>query len=374
MHGREASYLAVHMSSFPERRQYRFQRANLAQEGEQKLKTGSIKQESIKQKYVDLSLIKRGDDVYVDEEWNDPSVIFGSEDYEEEEQNVPEDVDCSQDTIPADVTDMQGKREIWVPDFVSAKKVLFSAHKGRMYLYLNSCLRKGWLDDLVGCKVLNRTINRDVCNFPHVDFWRIDRENFFADVEVDLDLRTDQGMRRWNGYLVCWCNFKENEDFHTERSENTGRSEISKKKKKLRYRLECSIEDLTDSVERPVGEYDRLNNNLAPYLKNKRGEEIADDIWRRHCEEALTDPSRRIAKMLAEKMGLTIMYHPVYEHMNVDSIVFFKEDELVVGEDRIEKDDAGRKKHIKASKGEPVIIPANTIVVNTNKIKRESNS
>lgn len=125
----------------------------------------------VRYKPADLSLIKRGDDIYVDEEWNE-----GRDWDDAEYENVPEDPDCSSEKIPDDVTNTKGTKEIEVPDLVSATKILFSAHKGRMYLYLCNCLKKGWLDNLVGCRVLNRTINRDVCDFPHVDYWRIDRE------------------------------------------------------------------------------------------------------------------------------------------------------------------------------------------------------
>ncbi|MBP3900102.1 MAG: helix-turn-helix transcriptional regulator [Blautia sp.] len=365
----------------------------------------AVYEEPVRYKPVDLSLIKRGDDIYVDEEWNegrdwdddgdlddrsdwnagsdwdtgsdqepggwydDGCILYTDQDYDDAEDDaVPDDVDCSSESIPDDVTNTEGTKEIEVPDLISATKVLFSAHKGRMYLYLCDCLRKGWLDEFAGCKVLNRTINREVCDFPHVDYWRIDRENFYADVEVNLKLKTEKGDVSWKGYLVCWCWFEENGSSEISGTARPG----SPKKKKPRYRLECSIEDITASVERPVDEYDRLSKYLAPYLTNERVEEIADGIWRKTCEGALTNPDLRIAKTLAEKLGLSIMYCPVYEHRDVDSIVFFKEDALEIGEDRYEKDENGNKgRHIKAPKGEPKIIPANTIVVNTNKIKSE---
>lgn len=364
----------------------------------------AVCEEPVRYKPVDLSAIKRGDDVYVDGEWNegrdweddsgpgdgndwnsgsdqesggwydDSGILFTEQDYDDaEEGNVPDDVDCSSETIPDDVTNTEGTKEIEVPDLISATKVLFSAHKGRMYLYLCDCLRKGWLDKLAGCKVLNRTINREVCDFPHVDYWRIDRENFHADVEVNLKLKTERGDVSWKGYLVCWCWFEENDS-----SEIPGDTRVrpgSRKRKKPRYKLMCSIEDITASVDRPADEYDRLNKYLSPYLTNERVEEIANGLWDMACREALTNPGLRVAKTLADKLGLTIMYCPVYEHRNVDSMVFFKEDVLEVGEDRYEKDENGNKgRHIKADKGEPKIIPANTIVVNTNKIKREYSS
>ena len=280
-----------------------------------------------------------------------------------EEQCIPEETDCSDERIPSDTTDEEGKREIYAADLISATKVLFSGNKGKMYLFLNRWLRNGWLDDLAGCKVLNRSINHEVCNFPSVDYWRIDRENFYADVKVDLKMQTAYGEKAWEGYLVCWCCFEENPAFRA--NTDGGR------KKKPRYKLSCSIEELTGYVERPESEFDRLNNHLVPYLSNDRVEEIADGYWERYRREALTNPGLRNAKMLAGKFGLSVMYCPVYEHRNVESMVFFREDELYVGEDRIVKDEKEKNRHIKAARGEKKMIPADTIVINTNKINRE---
>lgn len=60
----------------------------------------------------------------------------------------------------------------------------------------------------------------------------------------------------------------------------------------------------------------------------------------------------------------------MYEHQGVKSILFFTDSELVVGEDRMEKQKDGSKKHIKDAHGEKVMIRANTIVINTNKVRQ----
>ena len=70
-------------------------------------------------------------------------------------------------------------------------------------------------------------------------------------------------------------------------------------------------------------------------------------------------------------MGLNIQYHPVYEHKGVSSILFFAEGDLAIGVDRIEKRRDGKEQHIKDMRSRTVRIPANTIVVNTNKIQRD---
>ena len=64
--------------------------------------------------------------------------------------------------------------------------------------------------------------------------------------------------------------------------------------------------------------------------------------------------------------GRYTMYLSVYEHNGIDSIVFFKQGELLIGEDRIVDLGGNQKKHEKAPQGEIKIIPAGTIVVNSN--------
>lgn len=260
----------------------------------------------------------------------------------------PPDPDCSDDTVPVDVTDMEGQKKVHVPILISMTKVLFDRYRLPMYSHLNRCLRNGKMEHLVGSRIRNRVINREVVTFPDVTYWRIDRENFYADVKVELKLETPTGTLPWKGYLVCWCSFEPE--------------------------LSVSIEELTDSVSRSKEDYDLLSRYLVPYATNRRVDEIAEQIWKEYCPEALTDPRKRDAELLAEKMGLTIEHHPVYEHKGVDSIVFFKKDYLSLGEDRYEKTEKGKKKHIKAPFGQPVVIPANTIVINSNRIRREHSS
>jgi len=259
---------------------------------------------------------------------------------------IPDQEDCSSDTVPAGTTNTEGKKKVLVPELITMTKVLFDRHRLTMYSYLNRCLRNGDLAGMVGYKINTRVINHEICSFPSVTYWRIDRKNFYADVTVELKLSTVFGTVDWKGYLVFWCGFDESG-------------------------LYCSIEDLTDTLDRSDNGFDMLNPYLVPYATNKRVDEISEALWQKYLPEALDDPKRRIAVELVKRMGLTIEFHPVYEHRNVESIIFFKEDELAIGEDRKEKNANGKERHIKAKFGKPVVIPANTIVINTNKINRD---
>lgn len=258
---------------------------------------------------------------------------------------IPEEEDCSTDTVPPDAVDMRGKKKILVPEFISMKKVLFDRYRLEMYRYLNDRLRKGWISTLAGRTVTTRRITHEECSFPEVIFWRIDRGNFYADVEVELKLDTVAGHILWKGYLVCWCGFDDD--------------------------LFCEIEDLTDCVADKNEGFDMLSPYLIPYATNQRVDKISEEILELHQPEALTDPNERNAVKLAASLGLKIEYYPVYEHQGVHSILFFKEQPLLIGEDRTEKGDDGKKRRIKAASGKQIIIPANTIVVNTNQIARK---
>lgn len=252
----------------------------------------------------------------------------------------PDVEDCSNGVIPDKAEPMDGKKKIHVPVLTTMNKVLFDHYRLSMYTYVNRLLRSGTLSRIVGARVLNRVVNREVLSFPSVSFWRIDRTNFYADVRVQLKLKTEKGSLVWIGYLVLWCAF--NAEF------------------------ECGIEELTDEVDRKADGYDPLDSHLIPYHNNRRVDAVSEGIWGKYLPEAIDDPQKRNPIALAEKMGLTVKYCRIYEHRGVSTILFFEEDDLVVGEDRIEKDESGKKTHIKAKDSSPVHIMGNTIVVNEN--------
>ena len=257
----------------------------------------------------------------------------------------PDQEDCYGDAAP-DTSGARGeKRKVVVPVVVSMTKYLFDNYRLSMYSYVNRCLRSGRLSEIVGTRVLNKIFNRESLSFSHVTFWKIDRANFYADVELCLKLETRNGPMEWQGYLIFWCCF------------DSG--------------FNCSIEYLSKDAHTRDDGFDLLSPFLVPYYSNKRMDEVAEEIWRKYIPEALVNPGKHYAAQLAARMGLTIQYYPVYEHKGVDSIIFFAEDDLTIGADRIERDEDGNKAHIKDCETEIVHIPAKTIVVNTNLINRD---
>ena len=262
---------------------------------------------------------------------------------------IPEVEDCSNGYIPENLAEKEpvawtaaenndGEKEVLVVDAISFTKYLFSHYKGALYLELCKWLRNGRLSKIVGFPVLNSSINKAACIFPDVTYWRIDRENFYADIAVDMNLQTPTGTRRWKGYLTLWCSFE---------------GEFS-----------YTVEDMNPWGHTEKDGFDRLSSYLVPIYTNKRMDEISEEMLKKHLPEALTDPSKRNAVKMAFSMGLSVLYLPLYEEDKAESVLFFEERWVRVGDPDAQgaPDAQGEEKWEK--------IPANTIVINLRVVRR----
>ena len=251
----------------------------------------------------------------------------------------PDQEDCSSDIVPDSALSSDGRKTLLMPQVTSMTKFLFASNRLKMYSYLNSCLRKGTLRTIVGFPFFNRVLNKESCVFPHVSFWRIDRSSFWADVEVALRLETSNGQRDWRGVLSLWCSF--------------GNS------------FSCSIEDFTDCVDRKAEGYDALSPFLIPYFTNKRVDEVSEDLWITYCPKAIAHPQFRDPVKLANGMGLSVMHLPLFNHKGIGGVLFFADGEIQVREERAACEEETPK---------TVLIPANTVVINTNTTRCEYSS
>ena len=218
-------------------------------------------------------------------------------------ESEPLELDCSTDLLPSP----GGRKATVMADGNTITKHLFDHYRLAMYSHLNRALRNGTLSDVVGFKILDGVINRQVCRFPMggVSFWKIDRKNIYADVKVELKLHSNAGIRIWQGVLVCIISFETEVRF--------------------------SVEEITDSVDHENDGCVRLSPFLIAYYNSKMIDSIGETILRKYMPEALTDPSKRDPVELARRMGLNVIYEEVYNHRGVGSILFFKEGDLMVG-------------------------------------------
>ena len=250
------------------------------------------------------------------------------------ENTQPEIEHCSDGIAPQPNTAVDGSQKMIAPVVVSMTKYLFAHYRLQMYAYLNNSLRSGMLKRIVGFSFTNRTINREVCTFKGVNYWRMDRLNFWADVSVTLLLSTAEGKREWCGYLCFWFS-----------AEQLGP-------------LTGTIEELTSVKDGPERSgMTLLSPFLIPYFTAAKIDMEAENIWAACIPGALDHPELRKAEMLAGAMGLSILHLPLHKHEEVDSILFLVDDQIEIAE-------KGKQPEIRE-------IPANTIVINTSNIKKE---
>lgn len=248
----------------------------------------------------------------------------------------PDVEDCSSDAVPNGALSAEGKQTIQLPEVVSMTKVFFEKNRLQLFSFLRTCLRNGTLQSLIELPIKTKYFNRDTCAFPYVTFWRIDRTDFWADVDVRLTIDTTAGSVEWKGVLSVWCRFD------TE--------------------LTCTVEELMDSVDRRAEGCTMLSPFLVPYLTNKQVDEAAEEIWKQYRQEALLIPNYRDPVKLAERMGLRIEYYPLYNHQHAGAILFFADSELQICDNRQNAEEAMPK---------TIHVIANTIVVNTNAVRSE---
>ena len=248
----------------------------------------------------------------------------------------PDVEDCSSDAVPNGALSAEGKQTIQLPEVVSMTKVFFEKNRLQLFSFLKTCLRNGTLQSFIGLPTKTKYFNRDTCSFPYITFWRIDRTDFWADVDVRLTIDTIAGPIEWKGILSVWCSFD------TE--------------------LSCTVEELTDSVDRHSEGCTMLSPFLVPYLTNKQVDEAAEEIWKQYRQEALLIPNYRDPVKLAERMGLRIEYYPLYNHQHAGAILFFADSELQICDNRQDAEEAIPR---------TIHVIANTIVVNTNAVRSE---
>ena len=262
---------------------------------------------------------------------------------------LPSDPNCRSAQVPQGVENANGQGYIELPVFDSITKFMMSPKGANkrivLYTYLNDQLHSGNLSRIVGVRILNRVINKEVCEFTEFRYWEMSRNEFVADITVQLKLQTRYGDYVWKGVLVCWCGFAD--DFH------------------------IIVDDLVESTENERKGYVALDPFLIQVYKGYEIDNETEKIWMRYkLVDALNNPKARKAKILAEAMKLRVIRLPIYDHKGLNSILFFEEGTIQVGVDKMKRDDDGRTFVFKDDHGEPMEIPANTIVINANRVEK----
>jgi len=191
----------------------------------------------------------------------------------------------------------------------------------------------GYIDDNYG-EILTKEV-LDVTLLQYT-YWQVNEDDLLVDVDISVDLTVRDGggeMEVPTTFCVgLWIDTGDN--------------------------FRCEYEDVYYPDRKPGRDGILLDRYLVPIFGRNDIEREAVGIWRKYCPEALTDSTFRTPQLLAKRLGLTITSLPLYKKKNVESILFYTDGEVTV--------EAGPpEERGKEPKTEVVVVPANTIVLNT---------
>ena len=257
---------------------------------------------------------------------------------------LPFETDCSCETIPPEIGVGEagvpkGKRKVKVPNLPTITKIFFDRYRADIFRTLDELAGYGVIQKTIGFDFLDRQFSKYNCTFDLPSYYKIDREHFYAELPITLLLRVmNRGVQKWRGSLKLRFDFSGNNRKFKFGGLGTG--------------------TLADCNLTPLDKY------LIPVLKNHDVDEIGESMWLKYYPEAYYNRNLRSARALAECMGLSIKYLPLYKDENTNSCIFFNKCEILA-KDNLPLDDA---------EPQHVVISAGTIVINTNCIKRVEHS
>ena len=120
------------------------------------------------------------------------------------------------DGIDTDVKkEPTGEKTISVPDLVNMNTYLLRHCKTYLLGILNEKLAAGELSEMLEIPVVSERIRREQCLFPNIMYWRLNRSDFLADIDVQVQLQveTEAGdiTDTYGFYISLW--FSAENDF-----------------------------------------------------------------------------------------------------------------------------------------------------------------
>ena len=252
------------------------------------------------------------------------------EEYDELPEDGPEEV-----LLPEKPS---SSKTVMVPKVQSMNNYITKHYRAYIIQHLNECLVDGRISELAGVPVKSERILSEECCFRHYDYWRINRTDFWADIEVRLELKvqTEAGIDTdfFSFCVELWFSFADGDEG-------------------------CSFESIINASDREeVGDCWKLDKYLVPVLRRDEVDRYSEAIWTEYLPEAAKDGTKRRSGALAEKMGLSIVKVPLYRKKKIRSMIFFRDGHVTSQPPRQigEREDPPTYE---------VDVRANTIVLNT---------
>ena len=205
----------------------------------------------------------------------------------------------------------------------------------RILQEMNTRLADGELSLLLGRTVVSERIMPRDLEIGGVSCWRLNRTDFLADIDLTADLATEEEGRdlpgRFSFCLSLW--FCTEEGFSFE------------------------VQELHRAQDKPDRSFWKLDRFLVPILREDEIEAGAERLWE-NCLPDVKEPKDRSARLLAEKLGLTVCEMRLHCQNRTRSILFFRPGTVFIQEEKL----TGETEFpLPVSRS----VPAGTIILNT---------
>lgn len=230
------------------------------------------------------------------------------------------------------------RKSVLVPKVQSMDNFFIAHYRDYVIQQLNEKLVNGELNDIAGVTICSERILPGECCFRHFNYWRINRTDFYIQIDLRLELQveTTGGADTdfiWF-YVLLWFSFGDDD-------------------------TECDIDEIGLLANVPDFEgYIKLDKYLVPVLRRDEVDKYSEEIWDHYDANAAKDGKLRSPRGMADKMHLSIMSLNLYKSATIHSTLFLCEGSVLVQPDR----SPGERK---SPPPETVKIPAMTIVLNT---------
>ena len=197
-----------------------------------------------------------------------------------------------------------------VPVVDDMDKCLRERFGQRILQEMNTRLVNGDLAELLDREILSERITSRELAVRGVSYWRLNRTDFLADVDLSVTLtvsRESEALPAPFGLcLSLW--------FCTEEG------------------FACEVQELRRAEDKTDRSFWRLDRWLVPVLRSDEIETGAERLWE-NCLPEVKDPKDRTAAMLAEKLGLNILHLNLFGQNRTRSILFFRPGSVSVQEE-----------------------------------------
>ena len=225
------------------------------------------------------------------------------------------------------------ERVVVVPDIQDMDHFVLQYYRTRLISSINEMLVTGQLSELFETPIFTETVGRDDCFFTNMAYWRLDREHFLADIDVQVTLKAEQNGRKVEQEFCFFLSLMVDSD------------------------LEFTFYESGLSSDRPERDFRKLDRYLIPILRTDEMEQDAELTLGEKLPGSLEDATLRNPWQLAEAYGLQVIQLRLARKKETHSILFFR-DSVVLVQD--EKDPASDE----VPPPREVSVPANTVVLN----------